>query len=92
MILFFASTTAPFGSQCHVARRAKPALGCGSLALDLRPRAWAARAAHSNGVAVGAAGVGKELVALLCAIQIGRVGDLMSPEQGEGVYLQVSHD
>jgi hypothetical protein len=48
---------APFGSQCRAARRAKPALSGGSVALDLRPRALAARAAISNCVAGGAASI-----------------------------------
>lgn len=54
--------TAPFGSQCRAARRAKPAL------------------------------VGKDLVAALYAIQVGRVGYQTPPELYEGVYLQVCHD
>ena len=54
-MILFAAFIAPFGSQCHAARRAKPALSGGSGALDLRPRALAARAAISNCVAAGAA-------------------------------------
>ena len=36
--------------------------------------------------------VGKDLVAALYAIQVGRVGCKKSPELYEGVHLQVCHD
>ncbi|QOL19845.1 hypothetical protein CPBP_00616 [Candidatus Bodocaedibacter vickermanii] len=36
--------------------------------------------------------VGKDLVAALYAIQVGWVGYQTSPEQCEGVQLQVCHD
>jgi hypothetical protein len=66
---------APFALLCHcVARRSKPAPIGGASSLEQRSSDVAAKAAHSNFIAVGAAcKVGKDLVAQRYP---GRVGGL----------------